>query len=783
VDLTQQAAGAATAGGSDTQIQYNNSGTIAGSGYWTFSSNKVQVLDQSALEWGTGVEVTQYYDYDQYLMNFYTTDVNSSNIENAMYAFSIDSGNAGALANQEVFEIGKGANCDAYANWVELFAVDEDGDVSIAGDLAVTGGITSATFYQANIAAAASGATNLTINAGLAGAGTITIGDSSTGKITTDNLVEMLGNVDLGDAVASDTLTITAKIDADVYLDDDTTNSPVLYLRDAGEATCAITKVNGATGNTTVTIAAASDIEIVAGNLAVGNGTPGTAAMDGEDFYVNGASEFDGAVQFDGAITTASTVTLGGDNTINDQIAVAFNANDEELAITGTATNMTAAAMQTITMAAQDSTKHILRLIQTPDADADNEFLLLEDNAGDDKFEIEEGGNTIWTLDAAAIVQIDGDTTANTSTGGVLDLNVQTATNNGKAATILVQSEEGATQAYGLWLDLNDDTSGGEETYDSIYVSNANGTASTVRGLVLANNLDDGIVATMGAAAQAIVIDAAATINTGTSGVIDCVTILSENGASFLNIEAESEADGAGELVHGIYVSIDDDADTGTNEVRGLTVAGDGTNGTGLQHCIVTSGANVDAGLYLQTGYLRVGTGSSATESLGDDDGYLEGTLEVDGKVYADAGVEIDNTLLMTATVEISNAELDGLQGSAKELVAAPGANQLLEFVSAMLILDYGTAAFTESADNMAIEYDNGSAVAASETIESTGFIDQGADTITRAIPVKDPIDAAADIVNKNLALINNGDGEFGAGGTTTMTVIITYRVHDTLGL
>ena len=42
-----------------------------------------------------------------------------------------------------------------------------------------------------------------------------------------------------------------------------------------------------------------------------------------------------------------------------------------------------------------------------------------------------------------------------------------------------------------------------------------------------------------------------------------------------------------------------------------------------------------------------------------------------------------------------------------------------------------------------------------------------------------------SDVVNKNLALVNIGDGEFGDAGasTTTMTVLITYRLHDTLGL
>lgn len=47
----------------------------------------------------------------------------------------------------------------------------------------------------------------------------------------------------------------------------------------------------------------ASGLNVITGNLWVGNGTAGVAAMDGEDLYVEGASEFDGAMQLDGAVT------------------------------------------------------------------------------------------------------------------------------------------------------------------------------------------------------------------------------------------------------------------------------------------------------------------------------------------------------------------------------------------------------------------------------------------------------------------------------------------------
>ena len=89
---------------------------------------------------------------------------------------------------------------------------------------------------------------------------------------------------------------------ANMALDDGTTDSPSLTFQDATNETAVFLKVDGA--NTTLTIVAGDDFEIVTGNLKVGNASPGVT-QDGEDFFVEGTSEFDGAVQMDGAVTIA----------------------------------------------------------------------------------------------------------------------------------------------------------------------------------------------------------------------------------------------------------------------------------------------------------------------------------------------------------------------------------------------------------------------------------------------------------------------------------------------
>lgn len=168
---------------------------------------------------------------------------------------------------------------------------------------------------------------------------------------------------------------------------------------------------------------------------------------------------------------------------------------------------------------------------------------------------------------------------------------------------------------------------------------------------------------------------------------------------------------------------------------------------------------------------------------------YLDpGTTVADGGIFEIrvcspnfAFASIGDIASNTVSVTLTAAEIKALRATPFELVAAQGAGQVILLESAMLLLTYGSEVLTESADNLVIEYDDGAAAAASQAIEATGFIDQAADTITTALPKIDVIDALADVANKNIALFNSGDGEYGgnASDDTTLTVITTYRVID----
>jgi len=98
--------------------------------------------DSAKIVWGTGSDVQIFYGGTGQYLEISTLLGASNTVDDAMYVIAADADNDASddmTANQEIFEIGKGGGDDSEANFVELFAVDEDGDVTIAGSLTVGG--------------------------------------------------------------------------------------------------------------------------------------------------------------------------------------------------------------------------------------------------------------------------------------------------------------------------------------------------------------------------------------------------------------------------------------------------------------------------------------------------------------------------------------------------------------------------------------------------------------------------------------------------------------------
>lgn len=254
-------------------------------------------------------------------------------------------------------------------------------------------------------------------------------------------------------------------------------------------------------------------------------------------------------------------------------------------------------------------------------------------------------GAVTYTMAAAGYLKLDGDTTNQTNTDGALDINVGTATAAVEGINIKLTSEmAGAGVESGILIDLDDDSSAACTNVGlNIDASDAAGHANTVNnGILLGNALDIGINSVIGAAEQLLVVDATTTANTGVIGMIDINYRSATTTAQAINLDVESDvAGGASETVIGLKIQLDDDANTASDSLSAIYVGTDG-DATGLQYGLNVVGAGIDYAVYAQNGAIRIGTGSTPGQTLGDDCLFVEGTAEVDGIIYADGGITGD---------------------------------------------------------------------------------------------------------------------------------------------
>jgi len=155
----------------------------------------------------------------------------------------------------------------------------------------------------------------------------------------------------------------------------------------------------------------------------------------------------------------------------------------------------------------------------------------------------------------------------------------------------------------------------------------------------------------------------------------------------------------------------------------------------------------------------------------------------VDGRVRTEAILDdavtspkLDATLVQYAEVEISSAEILALYTTAKELVAAPGAGKVLEFISLMLAYDYGTVVYTiGSATNLEVKITDKTGASVSTTQAVTGMIDQATDQM-RALDKLETSVTPVDNAPLCLALAG-ADPTLGDG---VIHAKVAYRVHET---
>lgn len=138
----------------------------------------------------------------------------------------------------------------------------------------------------------------------------------------------------------------------------------------------------------------------------------------------------------------------------------------------------------------------------------------------------------------------------------------------------------------------------------------------------------------------------------------------------------------------------------------------------------------------------------------------------------------VEESLIRYADVQLTNAQMLALRASPITLVASPGANKALLVHGVYGVYTYAVAAYTESADNIAIEYAGGTDVV---VLETTGWIDQAASS-NRFIRPDQSTAAVTLVANEAIRAFNNGDGEFGGGNAgCSLSLRVYYSVVDTI--
>lgn len=129
-------------------------------------------------------------------------------------------------------------------------------------------------------------------------------------------------------------------------------------------------------------------------------------------------------------------------------------------------------------------------------------------------------------------------------------------------------------------------------------------------------------------------------------------------------------------------------------------------------------------------------------------------------------------TAIRYKTVRLTSAEILALNTTAKELVPAPGSGKVIEFLSAVSFLDYGTATYA-TYGNLVIQTGT-TGTDLSDTVAKANHLQKTADhyVVFQALSAEAQLDA-----NESIELYaSDGDPVTGDG---ELVIHVAYRIHD----
>ena len=231
-------------------------------------------------------------------------------------------------------------------------------------------------------------------------------------------------------------------------------------------------------------------------------------------------------------------------------------------------------------------------------------------------------------------------------------------------------------------------------------------------------------------------------------------------------------------------------------KISGATVikAGAGEDCDGVTELACANGANVTIRLKHSPG-TQIITAAGVITAGGDFYGAADGKISatpngaIRGKAIEAAGANNDQIecilysepveITLSASVTLTSAQIKALATTQIELIAAPGADKVIQVLGIQMILNYGSNVLTEPSapDDLEVVYNTAGGTSIADVIGD--FVISAADTIAQPQIKNNAGLAASTMVNKAVVLDNNGSDYGGnAGADTTLTVKCIYVIH-----